>query len=462
MGNPEGDPATKIDVGFRQPVIELEWSQDAEHNSRDLRDLQPMYGWAMPAKSCNQASTSSTISTSSDYESSLSQQASVEAGVDTAFASGAFKASAGMNSFKKDVLDSDSYRFEMISYCLIYKAGLNKPENLTKPGYKPVSEFAKRAQELPTLTHDTHCAGTMVPAPYRAPSSTGTCAVKAAGTNANCAAATTSATCTTASTAGGVTGAGNKCVFTSNPSDAVLSMDGTAAPASTPTASATATASNESNRTQAMICNDGDAYQKWERFFKDFGTHFIHYIEAGGKMIFQIDVTSSSITSSTKNEAEVALEIEGEYGPSTGAASVAVATANAATTSNSNTKKKVKAIILGGTPPGDPKTGFGEWAASVPDAPMPVKYKFLPLYYAGSAHVDRETYKVMANRYKAAVISGNVMPDSKITDRKPAYLSGTSKDEFFVSTAAGYLDSERNVLKIESDGRITITSRQGT
>ena len=33
VGNPEGDPATKIDAGFRRPVIELEWSQDVEHNS---------------------------------------------------------------------------------------------------------------------------------------------------------------------------------------------------------------------------------------------------------------------------------------------------------------------------------------------------------------------------------------------------------------------------------------------
>jgi hypothetical protein len=45
-----------------------------------------------------------------------------------------------------------------------------------------------------------------------------TCAVKAGGTNANCAAATASTTaCTAASTANGVTGADNACVFTAIP-----------------------------------------------------------------------------------------------------------------------------------------------------------------------------------------------------------------------------------------------------
>ena len=409
MGNPEGNQATKIDDGFRQPVIELEWSQDAEHNSRDLRDLQPMHGWAMPAKSCNQASSSQTISSSSDYESSLSAQASVEAGVDTAFASGSFKASAGMNSFKKDVLDSDSYRFEMISYCIQWKAGLNRPTNLTSPGYKPVSEFVKRARELPKISdHDgSLCAGPMVPAPYEAPSGS-----------------------------------------------EVQNMDGTTNAAAAPSSSGA-----EAEMPQNMVCDDSEAYQKWEQFFKDFGTHFIHYVEGGGKMIFQIDVTSASMTSTQKDSADVALEIEGEYGPVSAAASVAVQSESSSTNSNSNTKKKVKTIVLGGTPPGDPKTGFGEWAASVPDDPMPVKYKFLPLYYAGSEHMDRETYSVMSHKYKTAVINGNVQPDTGIKDRKPAWIQS---GESWVSTGDGqYVDSDRNVLKLESDGRITITSRRG-
>ena len=57
-----------------------------------------------------------------------------------------------------------------------------------------------------------------------AASSTGTCAVTAAGTNGHCAAQTTSATCRTASTAGGITGAANACVFTAgaNPVSNVL------------------------------------------------------------------------------------------------------------------------------------------------------------------------------------------------------------------------------------------------
>ena len=46
---------------------------------------------------------------------------------------------------------------------------------------------------------------------------TGTCAVKAGGTNANCAAAASSIACTTASIANGVVGVANACVFTTAP-----------------------------------------------------------------------------------------------------------------------------------------------------------------------------------------------------------------------------------------------------
>jgi hypothetical protein len=317
-----------------------------------------------------------------------------------------------MNSFKKDVLDSDSYRFEMISYCIQWKAGLNRPTNLASPGYKPVSEFVKRARELPKISDQEGipCAGHLIPAPYAAPSGS-----------------------------------------------EVHTMDDTTNAAAPSSSGSEAEANGE--MAQNMVCDDSEAYQKWEVFFKDFGTHFIHYIEGGGKMIFQIDVTSASMTSTQKDSAEMALEIEGEYGPVTGAASVAVQTESSSTNSNSNTKKKVKAIVLGGTPPGDLKTGFGEWAASVPDDPMPVKYKFLPLYYAGSEHMDQETYNIMSNKYKTAVINGNVRPDSAIKDRKPSYIvSGES----WVSTEGGqYVDDLRNVLKLENDGRITITSRQG-
>jgi len=116
-------------------------------------------------------------------------------------------------------------------------------------------------------------------------------------------------------------------------------------------------------------------------------------------------------------------------------------------------------IVLGGTAPDDPKTGFGEWAASVPDDPMPVKYKFLPIYYAGSEYVDQATFNLMADRYQTAMINGNVRPDTAIKDRRPAYIQA---GESWVSTGNGqYLDSDRNILKLESDGRVTITSRQG-
>ena len=44
-GNPEGDPDTQIDPGWREPAAQLSFSQDGPFLSRDMRYLRPVEGW---------------------------------------------------------------------------------------------------------------------------------------------------------------------------------------------------------------------------------------------------------------------------------------------------------------------------------------------------------------------------------------------------------------------------------
>jgi hypothetical protein len=66
-GNPDGDPKTKLDPGFRLPIVRLEWCQVAECATRDGRHLQPKGGYAIPVIACNHATKASTNSRAGEY-----------------------------------------------------------------------------------------------------------------------------------------------------------------------------------------------------------------------------------------------------------------------------------------------------------------------------------------------------------------------------------------------------------
>ena len=121
----------------------MHWSWDADYNTRDLADLQPMEGWAIPESSCNQASQATEMSSVEDYESGLSVDVSAEAGYDGAVGSASFKASVGTSNFQKDVVEKESERFEMKSMCIRFWGSLKKG-NFKIP---PTKYFKERAKQ---------------------------------------------------------------------------------------------------------------------------------------------------------------------------------------------------------------------------------------------------------------------------------------------------------------------------
>merc|ERR1711871_488737 len=149
-GNPHGDPDTMLDPGFRVPAVSLTWSQ-SNQLSRDERDLQPVEGWAYPETACRRASSSKEQSTMSEYESSLSTEASVEASGGGYGVEASFQASAGYESFSSEVASSNSERFEMTSFCFTHVAGLNQGPT---DKLKPHSYFEEWASTLPKVPSD--------------------------------------------------------------------------------------------------------------------------------------------------------------------------------------------------------------------------------------------------------------------------------------------------------------------
>merc|ERR1711871_25857 len=149
-GNPHGDPDTMLDPGFRVPAVSLTWSQ-SNQLSRDERDLQPVEGWAYPETACRRASSSKAQSTMSEYESSLSAEASVSASGGGYGVEASFQASAGYESFSSEVASSDSERFEMTSFCFTHVAGLNEGPT---DKLKPHSYFEEWASTLPQVPRD--------------------------------------------------------------------------------------------------------------------------------------------------------------------------------------------------------------------------------------------------------------------------------------------------------------------
>ncbi|KAA0162852.1 hypothetical protein FNF31_03115 [Cafeteria roenbergensis] len=290
-GNPDGDPETQLDPGFRNSVVELVWDQSNEHLSRDMRYLQPVGGFAFPEYSCHMSSSSRELSTESDYQSSLQVDASVQGGYGVGGFSGSFSASAGFGEFARDVASKGSERFELVSYCLQFVAGFNKGAD-TKLKQMPHFEAA----------------------------------------------------------------------------------------------------------VQGLVGGDQDT---WNAFFEEFGTHYISKVHLGGKMIHQVTMDRSSVEKIRNSNVDVSLAVEASFGAGSGGSSASFSKNKEARDAMQSASAESRTLVLGGLPPtagGKDDSAFGEWAASVREAPMPVRYELTPFYELATS-MDKSTYDMMFKTY---------------------------------------------------------------
>lgn len=328
-GNPEGDPQTQSDPGFRIPLLQLEWSQDDQHLSRDMRNLQPVGGYAMPEYSCQMSKNVDKQSNAEEYSSSLSVDASVEGEFGVGgFGEASFKASAGYAQFSKSVLEEKSSRFMLRSYCLQFLVGLDPDESLKE---RVIPYVEKTIADLP--------AG--------------------------------------------------------EAKDGVVPEDEDHKCAEVV----------EEGEEKQTYCFEPQQFLKWRKFFERFGTHATSQVHLGGKLVTKITISQSEMQKASSMD--VSAEISASYDSLTAGGSVKASTeySQESTQTVANMKKDVNIAVFGGLPPQDTDIlstqGFGEWAKSVREAPMPVRYQFLP--FDKVTKIDPKAYHAALKLYAKQV-----------------------------------------------------------
>jgi hypothetical protein len=157
-GNPDGNGETILDPGYRASVVQVEVSQGRYTPSYHF---MPKNGFSLPEDACEQASKAETIKSSDDYKSSLQVDVSVSGkGTFSPLVSAEFSASAGYAGFQKNVVNTESVRYDMKSYCLTNHMGFF--DDMTPP---PTQEFSEYTNKLPLAVtpEETKCLETVSP-----------------------------------------------------------------------------------------------------------------------------------------------------------------------------------------------------------------------------------------------------------------------------------------------------------
>ena len=151
-------------------------------------------------------------------------------------------------------------------------------------------------------------------------------------------------------------------------------------------------------------------FDAWAQLFKVFGTHYLTQVHLGGKMIYTCTLDSKAVESLTSLGITASAAVEGSAAAASGGVSVSVSKSNSAASALSSVDKKEKTITIGGKPPasdGADAAAFGEWAATVEDHPMPVKYSLRPLSSIGTKDkktLHLETYGIMLELYEKGLL----------------------------------------------------------
>ena len=128
------------------------------------------------------------------------------------------------------------------------------------------------------------------------------------------------------------------------------------------------------NSTTATVVQGSPEQKAWFEFFTMFGTHYVHKVHLGGKMIHQVTLSQSAVTKIKQNGLDVKASVEAEFseGVASGGVSASAETKSekSSTNSQSSTDKEVKTFVFGGSPPAmdiASPSAFGVWADTVTD-----------------------------------------------------------------------------------------------
>lgn len=128
---------------------------------------------------------------------------------------------------------------------------------------------------------------------------------------------------------------------------------------------------------------DDQSLCPWFTVFDTFGTHFLDSVDLGGKMIYEATIDESSQETMKESGVSVKAEVEASAFGFSGGASTSVNSNSKSSNSNSNSNINSVVKVFGGIPPeagAMSDEGFGQWAATIRDHPMPVRYTLSPIW----------------------------------------------------------------------------------
>jgi hypothetical protein len=153
-----------------------------------------------------------------------------------------------------------------------------------------------------------------------------------------------------------------------------------------------------------------EADEQWHDFFTEFGTHYLATVKLGGKMVHTCTLSKEDSEQIEKSGMSAAAALEVETSVVAVSGSVEGSQRAESIKKFSSSEKEESTKVLGGAPPSsgaDDKAGFAEWAETVADGPMPVKYTLRPLTSVGD--LDKvtnwaHTFNVMVTKYSMDTI----------------------------------------------------------
>lgn len=165
---------------------------------------------------------------------------------------------------------------------------------------------------------------------------------------------------------------------------------------------------------------------------------------------------------------ELKVALEGKVGPYGGSVDASLKNETELQRSLSEVDRNKKSYVVGGTPPQKQSTGFGEWAKTVSQFPMPVRSTFnmfsdLQIF---KLLKKSEDYKVMLHRY-------STQTHENFIEKAEAYAQDIAKDTYIAKLELGEdicsdrVQEKRNKLRnnngsceliVEKDGDIQLSS----
>ena len=164
------------------------------------------------------------------------------------------------------------------------------------------------------------------------------------------------------------------------------------------------------------IAEDETDETAWFRLFNTYGTHMVDEIHLGGKIRHVSETSRTAYTEMKKQGRDVKSEMEGSFGASYGGykgsamAGFSSGNNNAKNSKNSIdvSKTKITTSVRGGFPPEEgveSDEGWAQWAQTLKDDPMPVKYNLVALTDVHPVLGGmRDTYKEMYESYAKEAI----------------------------------------------------------